>query len=299
MPVADKSDERLLVKPWIVEVANFDPVVYYAHSPGAARAECWRGYTVCHDIPFSRFLLISRVRKGVPGDGYGDKIFVQGKPAYRIPHVFPPNLNVRFCWPNDKRVLISHPRDVSTPLTVEQWERGEPPVFIEDAAIATLAASDIRYAGDLRRFVMESNRIEGINREPTVTELDAHTEFLDAEFVEPSDIIDALETFVAYVQPGAVLRRKEGMNVRVRDHVAPKGGPFMYGMLHTILADTSLSPYERHCKYLTLHPFMDGNGRSARVMWLKDMGGLEEVPLGFLHTFYYQTLSASEGRKQP
>ena len=41
---------------------------------------------------------------------------------------------------------------------------------------------------------------------------------------------------------------------------------------------------------------MDGNGRSGRVLWLYNMGGIERVPLGFLHTFYYQALDASRWR---
>lgn len=140
----------------------------------------------------------------------------------------------------------------------------------------------------LDRFVTESNAIEGINRAPTVDEIQAHVEFLQGEVDVP-----ALERFVSVVQPGAELRRREGMNVRVSNHIAPRGGPKIERRLNTLLANSSLAPYSRHLLYEHLHPFMDGNGRSGRVLWLHNMGGIENAPLGFLHHFYYQTLSAN------
>lgn len=138
----------------------------------------------------------------------------------------------------------------------------------------------------LIRFVAESNRIEGIVRDPTEAECAAHLNFLDG----PLDIA-ALERFVSVVQPGASLRRHRGMNVRVGDHIAPAGGPGIETRLAKLLRSDK-SPFGRHVAYETLHPFMDGNGRSGRVLWLRDMGGLDRVPLGFLHHWYYSTLAA-------
>ena len=65
--------------------------------------------------------------------------------------------------------------------------------------------------------------------------------------------------------------------------------------LGEILADAvdeCSSAYVLHCRYESLHPFTDGNGRSGRALWLWMMGGIEEAPLGFLHTWYYQSLEA-------
>ena len=50
------------------------------------------------------------------------------------------------------------------------------------------------------------------------------------------------------------------------------------------------SPFAVHVAYENLHPFMNGNGRSGRALWLWHMGGIEKVPLGFLRTWYYQSL---------
>ena len=49
------------------------------------------------------------------------------------------------------------------------------------------------------------------------------------------------------------------------------------------------------CRYETLHPFMDGNGRSGRILWAWQMIEHNIAPglsLGFLHAYYYQTLAA-------
>ena len=136
-------------------------------------------------------------------------------------------------------------------------------------------------------FVRESNRIEGIHRDPTDAELQAHIDFLAGDIS-----VEALERFVDVVQPGAELRRKRGMNVSVGNHIAPFGGPEIEPTLRFLLA-APWSTWRRHVEYETLHPFMDGNGRSGRVLWLHDMGGLDLAPLGFLHHFYYQTLAST------
>ena len=156
----------------------------------------------------------------------------------------------------------------------------------------------------LYEFVRESNRIEGIRRNPTEEEIRVHESFLQLPEVRVLD----MERFVRIVQPGAKLREYQGMNVQVGNHLPPPGGPDIRGRLENILSDyatealfslqLSRTEHQRrvfyaHCLYETLHPFMDGNGRSGRALWLWMMGGIELVPLGFLHTFYYQTLAHS------
>lgn len=55
-------------------------------------------------------------------------------------------------------------------------------------------------------FVTESNRIEGINREPTDEEVEAHTEFMALRFLT----IESLLKFVYAYQPNAELRARYG-----------------------------------------------------------------------------------------
>ena len=139
----------------------------------------------------------------------------------------------------------------------------------------------------LEDFVRESNRIEGILRDPTEDEIVAHKLLRDLPKIAVSD----LEIFVAVVQPGARLRRQIGLDVRVGDHIAPPGGPEIETRLENLLAHMDRQgAYETHLAYEELHPFTDGNGRSGRALWLWQTSG--EAPIGFLHQFYYQTLDA-------
>ena len=135
----------------------------------------------------------------------------------------------------------------------------------------------------MREFIAESNRIEGIDG-VSLIDLMAHTQF------QPT--IEGLIKFVALVAPGHIMRELPTQNVRIGNHIAPRGGSFIRPELEEILLEPD--PHVQHCRYLTLHPFTDGNGRSARALWLSRMG--DPPKIGFLHTFYYQTLSHADGR---
>lgn len=137
-------------------------------------------------------------------------------------------------------------------------------------------------------FLVESLKIEGIHRYPTETEVRETENFLAI----PKLSVPAVSYLVSVYEPRAVLRQNVGMDVIVGSHAPPRGGPLIRPALHEILFaanDGTLDAFEAHCRYETLHPFTDGNGRSGRAIWLWQM---RDAPLGFLHHFYYQTLQA-------
>lgn len=137
-------------------------------------------------------------------------------------------------------------------------------------------------------FIRESNAIEGIHREPTLAEVEALSAFLSQSRIMIGDLCNLVSVF----QPGAKLRTKAGMDVRIGSYLPMLGGEAVSVELKWLLHEINngqVSPYQAHQRYERLHPFMDGNGRSGRALWLWMMGG--HAPLGFLHTWYYQSLA--------
>lgn len=141
-------------------------------------------------------------------------------------------------------------------------------------------------------FIRESNMIEGIIREPTGDEVQEYKRFITLAHVKVAD----LEEFVSIYESGAELRRNAGMNVRVGSDTPLAGGHLVEVRLRELLNDIQdndswLSPYDAHIRYEKMHPFMDGNGRSGRMLWAWHMTWVGRKWNGtFLQEFYYQSL---------
>jgi hypothetical protein len=143
-------------------------------------------------------------------------------------------------------------------------------------------------------FVRESNRIEGILRDPTETEIAAHLRFMELPRLDLTAVTD----FQAVIAPGKPIRSAPGMDVRVGSYVAPPGGPDIIRELTDILeqANSSIDPWNIHVRFEKLHPFLDGNGRTGRAIWAWQMRKMVGDPfaLPFLHRAYYQALEAQK-----
>jgi hypothetical protein len=137
----------------------------------------------------------------------------------------------------------------------------------------------------LLSFITESNAIEGIYDSPSDEEIAAYIDFRSVERPALEDVMRLVEV----VQPGARLRDRPGLNVSVGEHEPPPGGAGIPLALDMLLADDTLTPAALHHRYLFLHPFTDGNGRSARALWLHRRGW-DYGRGSFLQEWYYASL---------
>ena len=143
----------------------------------------------------------------------------------------------------------------------------------------------------LYEFAKESNQIEGINsaRRHKIHE-EALRKFLQLDHVQ----IPQLDAFVKKIEPSAFLRTDPKHRVWIGGKEAPSANE-SYQMLGGLLCEVenlTKDPWEVHCEYEHIHPFIDGNGRSGRALWLWMMVRRGyDLRYKFLQMFYYQTLS--------
>lgn len=142
----------------------------------------------------------------------------------------------------------------------------------------------------LHTFLRESFLIEGIDRDPTRLELDATSRFLAG----PLDV-ESVCRLQEYYAPAAPLRTAFGADVGVGEWTAEPGGPGIENRLADILEHRE-APWERHVNFLVLHPFPDGNGRTARAIWAWDMLSLGADPFAdsFLWAFGRESVARGE-----
>jgi len=144
----------------------------------------------------------------------------------------------------------------------------------------------------LEDFVIESWAIEGYIISGVRLEImvELHADFLSMSLVTSEALVSASLKFTDGV---GVIRTKSGMDVTVGRHTPMPGGSRVNTELdHLCLSFDYMTPFAVHQEFEKLHLFMDGNGRVGRLLWAWGMQerGLNYLELGFLHTWYYQSL---------
>ncbi len=146
----------------------------------------------------------------------------------------------------------------------------------------------------LRDFLIESWGIEGYPASYVTDDIMIITrKFLQLDAVSPDDLDNLVKIYCPALAEkyGSLMRVKPGMDVRIGGYTPIRGGPEVKLKLEE-LCNNPVGPWECHIKYETLHPFLDGNGRSGRTLWAWQMRKYNQDPyaLPFLQQFYYQTL---------
>lgn len=162
--------------------------------------------------------------------------------------------------------------------------------------ISAMALSGRVQSSVLTQLCTESRAIEGLSpSDASVTVLRA--------FLSTPLTLDSVKAY-CYAEAGTVVRARAGMDVRVGRYICPPGGPAIPTELETIVNDAaqqSWPSWNTHARFLNLHPFMDGNGRTARAIYIHQgmqsqhgFQWLASRPL--LQSLYYSALSDNDAR---
>lgn len=142
----------------------------------------------------------------------------------------------------------------------------------------------------LESFIIESNQIEG---EKTLIEyeLPVYEWFLANDLNE-----DNLREFHKRLcdSRNQLPTKDRGVYRKCPVYVGgkemPNAGSLRRMMIQFFGGIEVRDPYECHKLFESIHPFVDLNGRVGRAMWLHQMLKKKDVRLGFLQTWYYQSL---------
>ena len=115
----------------------------------------------------------------------------------------------------------------------------------------------------------------------------------------------SVESLVQFVQvvSGGLPRFMKGLDVTVAGHRPIAGGEqvrvAILALIDRIKGDKRsrrIAGFDYYWQYLHLHPFTDGNGRSARALWLK-IAGYPQENKSFLEEFHYQSLMWQDAQR--
>jgi len=142
---------------------------------------------------------------------------------------------------------------------------------------------------DLETFMIESNKIEGEN-ELNPNDLKVIKKVYKLGFKNFEDILKYHSMLTDHLNVNWSGKWRV-CNVRVGNYVAPDWSQVPELMAQYWKQFPEMDSWTAHNKFIKVHPFVDRNGRMARLIWLsKAKYERYDFSIPFLHKFYYQTL---------
>jgi hypothetical protein len=155
---------------------------------------------------------------------------------------------------------------------------------------------------DPRQYIRESNAIEGITRPNEIEQsMVAWALLCDRKTKLSHGLIRKVQKIITLNQPELTgpkrgyYRDMTKTNVTVGNHVPPHYS-MVRGLMDNWLLDyEQLGPWQAHVRFETIHPFVDGNGRTGRMlMWWHELmiGECPTLFKGDERQDYYKKLDA-------
>jgi len=143
--------------------------------------------------------------------------------------------------------------------------------------------TNIKYYS-LQRFISESNHIEG--EDHISPDVEALEKFLANDLTEEN--LHEYHRVVSWNQDRSGKWRT--CNVRVGNHIPPTWLEIWKRLYWFFEKLSDMDAREAHNEFEQIHPYQDFNGRMWRAIRLHKMQDTYNPKLGFLHSYYYQTL---------
>lgn len=150
--------------------------------------------------------------------------------------------------------------------------------------------------------IRQSNLIEGIDDRSQDRQSMSAWKWLEGQRVLNASVIKRLHKILTHTQKDLAEEYKgvfRPIQVRVGNHVPPKPEDVKREMSKWLKDYKTLTPKEAHIRFETIHPFVDGNGRTGRMImwWMERKIGKEPILLKADERWAYYAWF--KGRGQP
>lgn len=137
---------------------------------------------------------------------------------------------------------------------------------------------------DARKFIKGSNQIEGITDLEEIEQSLKAWEYLESQPVITAAVVKEVQRIITANQPELEATQRgeyRKIPVRIGGLYAPNAG-LVPALMDSFLAELEqMTPLVAHIRFESIHPFVDGNGRTGRMLMWWHVAKLGKNP------FYY------------